>query len=402
MNTNLRCVNLDWLEVFAYEPINRPHTADYYRECGFFVRERDYGTRVYAEMFVLEDKHGDPFLEIRRRPKSDLTTGGILAPNSSHLRLVNRYCYHQHAAIIMKDFLLNYGYQDYRLSRVDIAYDFVVFDSGDMPEKFIERYMRGVYSKINQANIHSHGKDNWGGRIWNSIKWGAPKSQISTKMYNKSLELRQTKDKPYIRQAWFECNLIADPHDPLRVDGHGEPITPEVWRIEFSISSAVKGWYTIEEKGKAGHYHSYKNNLDCYEDRDKLWRVWASLAEHYFHFKYYNGGLRKDRCPDKQLFRLLEPAMVYHVEKLASDRPASSELQRLIKMLIHYRESQYDEKVRESIDILLQKLQDEQIREDGGSNFTREQILAMQLAISAKTKPLSFFDLVIDNIDDIF
>lgn len=402
MDNSLRCVNLDWLEVFCYEPVGEPHTADYFRSCGLFVRERDYGTRVYAQMFVIEDQFGDPFCEIRRAPKSDLTNGGILAPNATHIRLVNRYCYHQHAAQLMKDFLARHNYTDIRISRVDIALDFVMFDSGDLPEKFLERFMKGRYCKINQANIHSHGRDGWGSRVWNSVSWGNAKSQIGTKFYNKSLELRQVKDKPYIRQAWFTTKLISDPQDPLRIERDGTPITPEVWRVEFSISSSVKGWYTIEKNGVQKNFHSYRNNLDCYTDRQKLWTVWASLADHYFHFKYYQEDARKDRCPDKKLFDLLTPCEVYHVERLNSSTPASSELQQLLKMLRHYRMQQLDVEVQSSIDLLIQKLEDEFIREDGGSGFTRAQIRAMQIAIAAKYSPLSWFDFIETNFDDIF
>ena len=65
-----RCINLDWLEVFCLEPDpHQPLDANYYRAQGFFVEERDYGTRIYHEMFtVLID--GQPFIEVRRRPKT--------------------------------------------------------------------------------------------------------------------------------------------------------------------------------------------------------------------------------------------------------------------------------------------------------------------------------------------
>ena len=44
-----RCVNIDWLEVYVEEANDRfPCNADYYREHGYSVREREYGTRQYA------------------------------------------------------------------------------------------------------------------------------------------------------------------------------------------------------------------------------------------------------------------------------------------------------------------------------------------------------------------
>lgn len=63
-----RCVNLDWLEVHAYEPSNDPHDANYFRRAGLDVSERGYGTRVYREMFTVCDPVGNPFVEVRRNP----------------------------------------------------------------------------------------------------------------------------------------------------------------------------------------------------------------------------------------------------------------------------------------------------------------------------------------------
>ena len=63
-----RCVNVDWLEIYAQEDnMHYPMNADYFRGCGYFVTEREYGTRVYAEMFTIQDEHGNGWIEVRRR-----------------------------------------------------------------------------------------------------------------------------------------------------------------------------------------------------------------------------------------------------------------------------------------------------------------------------------------------
>ena len=43
----MRCVNIDWLEVYVFEPLLSPITADVYRQKGIRVVERDYGTKIY-------------------------------------------------------------------------------------------------------------------------------------------------------------------------------------------------------------------------------------------------------------------------------------------------------------------------------------------------------------------
>ena len=86
--TVTRCVNLDWLEVACLEPKSEPRNLWFWQKAGFEVHQRDYGTRVFGEVLTLYDTHGEPFLEIRRAPKTS-----ILIPEYCTLRLVNRYCY---------------------------------------------------------------------------------------------------------------------------------------------------------------------------------------------------------------------------------------------------------------------------------------------------------------------
>ena len=326
-----RCINLDWLEVFCFE-IGEPHDADFFRRAGFVVDEREYGTRIYNQMFTLMGEDGHPLLEVRRSPKS------LLMPQqATHLRLVNRSCYFDNAADVMAQFIDRYDYTFQRISRVDICLDFVRFDDNTLPRVFMQRYMRGKFSKINQANIRAHGSDNWTGRVWNSVSWGSPSSMIGTKFYNKTLELYDPKTdsfgKPYIRHAWFNAGLI-DNIDRCTLDG----VEQEIWRVEFSIKSSVKRWSVIELDGKSKHYQSLHNTLDCYDCKDKLLTMFAALQQHYFHFKRYVMGQRKDRCPDRRLFNfniaqtLVKPE---HPETLSQRKP-DAQLLVLIKNLRNY------------------------------------------------------------------
>ena len=183
-----RCVNLDWLEVHAYEPILTSLNAHYYRAQGWIVEEREYGTRVYREMFVLIGRDNQPLLEIRRNPASQ-GLNGVHQANECHIRLTNRSCYFDDAASYLQSFLNNYGYYNVRISRVDVCLDFVSFDMGDDPAAFVRRYFKHKYSKINQGRISAHGDDTWSGLECNSLSWGSKMSDVSTKLYNKTMEL---------------------------------------------------------------------------------------------------------------------------------------------------------------------------------------------------------------------
>lgn len=390
-----RCVNLDWLEVTALEPIAEPHDAEYFRACGWVVIERDYGTRVWGQMFTLEGSDHLPFIEVRRAPKSE-----IIAANICHLRFVNRVCYFQNAASLMADFLVHFGYEFQRIARVDICMDFERFDSGDYPKDFMKRFMAGTYSKINQANISAHGSDEWAGRVWNSLSWGSPTSDIGTKFYNKTLELYDPVThqyaKPYIRQAWKEAGLIDDATQVTKTKQDGSTYTPDIWRLEFSIRSSVKNWFVMQLNGHEKERQSIRNTLDVYDSREKIMILFASLSEHYFHFKYvirrynfYKEGhtdgyaLRKDRCPDKVLFRWKAQTYIYKVakESVATSEKPDMTLARLLSQLKSFRDSTHETEIRRSAQIIIQYLEYRISHYDQTNPINRHDIKVLQKAL---------------------
>lgn len=375
----IRCVNLDWLEVFAFED-GEPHDANYFRRAGFIVDEREYGTRIYNQMFTLNDNNGHPLLEVRRSPKS------LLIPSqATHIRLVNRSCYLPDAADLMQQFLERYNYTFQRISRVDICLDLVRFDDNTLPRVFMQRYMRGKFSKINQANIHSHGTDRWTGRVWNSVSWGSPSSMVGTKFYNKTLELYDPKTdsygKPHIRQSWFDCGLI-DNIDRCTLNG----VQQEIWRVEFSIKSSVKRWYVMELDGKAKNYQSIHNTLDCYNSKEKLLMMFAALQHHYFHFKRYVMDQRKDRCPDRILFRFNIPQQIVkpeHPDNL-TERTPDSHLLMLIKQLRMYILTSDSTEARIKATDLLKILEKVQLRQEMSQSYNLEALTALQLLMQRR------------------
>lgn len=387
-----RCVNLDWLEVHCIEPYGDPHDAEYFRRVGLTVMERDYGTRVYKEMFTVNDAQGNPFVEVRRAPYS---TGyaGIHDERECHLRLVNAACYLDNAADLMQQFIDTYHYDCNRITRVDICLDFERFDEGDDPAVFLSRYLRQVYSKINQGNITAHGADRWNGQVWNSVSWGSPTSAIGTKFYNKTMELYDpatgTYRKPHIRYAWLKCGLIDDFHKVLKRKDDGW-YTPQIWRVEFSIRSSVKKWFAIELNGEAKHYQSIRNTLDMYDCRDKLLTLFASLQQHYFHFKHYDKEQRKDRCPDKVLFRWNGMQVTYKVGRddtlsiLGEGAKQSRPYDTLLKKLRLYQQEKPQKDIVEACQVIIRAIEGDMLRSDLRNPFSYYELLALQRALSMK------------------
>lgn len=387
-----RCVNLDWLEVHCFEPSNDPHDATYFRRAGLEVVEREYGTRVYKEMFTISDRRGNPFVEVRRNPYSQ-GFQGVHAAEECHLRLVNAACYYDDAALRLQNFMDTYGYTFNRIARVDICLDFEKFDEGDDPAKFLSRYLRQVYSKINQGNITAHGTDRWDGQLWNSVSWGSPSSAIGTKFYNKTQELYDptsgTFKKPHIRYAWLQCGLIDDFHKVLKKTEDGW-YQPQIWRIEFSIRSSVKKWFTIELNGKEKNYQSIRNTLDMYDCREKLVTLFAALQQHYFHFKHYEHGKRKDRCDDKVLFNWKGVQITYKVGRddissiLGDGAKKAKPYDTLLRKLLEFRQGQVKHDVLNACDIIIKVLEGDILRSDVRNPFNWQELLVLQQTLSRK------------------
>lgn len=332
-------------------------------------------------MFTLRDHYGENLIEIRRDPSSTTELRGIHSPNECHIRLCNRSCYFNQAAIYLRDFLNRHGYTDTRISRIDICYDFTKFDYGDYPDKFLQRYMTGKYAKINQAEIRAYGRDRWDSRVWSSVSWGSMRSQVSTKFYNKSKELREGKDKPYIRQAWFEAGIVDNPITCTKGDDK-----PDVWRIEFSIRSPRRGWYTINPDGNDNKYHSYPNNLDIYRDRESIWLIFLSLQEHYFNFRHYVKDRRKYDCDRKKLFNTDEQSEFYKLEHPATARQTREHSNKvLLNKLQLYLDSVYDGKKRTQIEAVINLLKNDTILEYTAYHFTKEELQRLRLMIGGHT-----------------
>lgn len=264
-----RVIVIDWLEVFAQEPTNLD--INYFTDQGYQVEMRPYGTPQYAEVLTIYENK-QPFCEIRRKPYSLKRDGGIFEIGDCHIRLANSVLYGIKPIDRLRAFLAAHGYRYKSISRIDIACDFNSFDNDRSVQNFINMYMQGKISKVNQNRMSAHGSDWWTGRNVNSLKWGADSSPNTTKLYNKSLELRQTGEKKiYIRKYWEDAGLNNN---------------RDVWRIEFSLTSQFQTLYN-RKKGEL-----IKKDLSDYDTPERLLYQFFVLFHRYFDFRYVQYGSR--------------------------------------------------------------------------------------------------------------
>lgn len=346
-----RCINIDWLEVFCKQQI--PLTPDYLRKLGFHVEVREYGTPQYKQMYTI---YGDqtkayPLYEVRREPYSIKENGGIFEKNDCHIRLSNYECYRPNCVQKLQEFFLRFGLEPQSITRIDLCLDVLHCDDGKDMGEFIHDYILEKYYKVHIARINphgpevngsffnAHGKEAMYKREYNSIKWGSPTSAISVKIYNKTQEMAEVKNKPYILQQWRAAGLIdeADINQAAKLQAVRYNIAKltkglnfakdkakireklneqkekaieikenlkKVWRIEFSLKSTIKGF--VREIGNSEENKKeimYSLNLNNIQKKSHLLFTFMALAKRYLNFKKVemtrNGTpKRKDRCAD--------------------------------------------------------------------------------------------------------
>lgn len=342
----IKCINLDWLSVYCLEPKGCVMNAAYYKKLGWSVEEREYGTPQYREKFTLMNgRH--PFLEIERNPYSLKQNGGIFEPESCHIRLANRTLYQPNPVQQLTNFIIKYGYEYKGISRVDVCCDLTIFDNGMKPQDLVNKYMKDKIWKVHQSKIDAHssdGDDSWRipihlgahgretktGRTWNSLKWGSPKSALSTKLYNKTLELETNTGKFYIKDAWVKSGLCElqkvryEYRNPktkeIEIRSKQISVVPgtainqeipieeakkiDVWRVEFSMNSEGRKWIDL------GDNHIVDLSLNAFDNLDSLAATFFTCSEWLFCFiyaKWITQGStrmkeRTNRCKKLQLF----------------------------------------------------------------------------------------------------
>lgn len=297
-----RCINLDWLEVFCEEDPHFPLTAENLRKLGWVVEQRAYGTPMYAEMYTLY-RGNTAVMEVRRNPYQKKSEGGIFADGACHVRYCNRTCYGVSPVQEMRNFIERSRLLFKSISRVDICMDFLRFEdnAGTSPHTFIINYLNGHLIKVGQNKLRAVSRENdvlqkgddvsFAGRICgignrvNSLKWGGKKCPVSTKLYNKSLEMKEVKRKDYIIDQWVAAGMVER---KLTTDAKGvsreilihDGKEVDVWRLEYSIKL---GGATFVETTQ-GEIIDF--SLSAIESRDKLLSMFCALSNRFFDIRY--------------------------------------------------------------------------------------------------------------------
>lgn len=273
------CINVDWLQVFCHDDNVFDLDGIYNRKGDFQFIKQEFSSRHFKEIWHVVDCDGDDYAVVQRKPCSSILSG-----DAAIIQLCNRELYRPMMASRFVIFLKEHGFRYKSISRLDLCYDCNNLANGMSFPSFIKGIMASKFLKNNQSKVkwHFDSMANVGKPMeCNSASFGSRSSAVSVKMYNKTMELKEVKNKPYIVECWRYNGLDVD---------------KDVWRIEFSIKSEA----ATAVKTMSGEI--FKLNLSLLEFQEQVESVFFGYAGKYFDFKKNDGTKNKSRMQSLPIF----------------------------------------------------------------------------------------------------
>lgn len=269
-------LQVDWLQ------LNIRNTGNGFKlHPDFELVDLNKPNSIFAKLYEWRYK-GEKIGLLQAEPHS-----AIIDKNTLILQVENKLLYNSGIGVIMQNYLACNNWEFKGFTRLDIAFDFNHFKDGLHPQEFIKQFLSGQVRKTDKTKISTVAEsgEHEGLHLlqYEYIRFGSGKSDLTYYLYNKSKELLDVKDKPYIREKWLKSGLKN---------------VFDVWRLEFRIRGNQKmivDTFTGESKTLR------EFGLDLLQPKS-LETLFFSLAEKYFDFRYHTHQANVSRLPRIELF----------------------------------------------------------------------------------------------------
>lgn len=277
------CISVDWFEVCCYGNAIEEGIVVANGQRYRIVDEQKH-TRVFKKLYKVIHR-GLEYFYIQQEPISSALKRGLTL-----VKVANRVLYSEKYISLLLDLLKALHLQYKGVSRLDIAYDCNYFHGGRSPKRFIHDYIckpleqkGGIYLANVKKHVTFFEKSISSNTRYSYIKFGMGTGGRSAYIYDKSVELREVKDKPWIRKMWADNGLIDN--DNIHV-----------WRSEISIKAQGKQLLNLDTGELFALHPSF---LDTYEKICKLFHFYAAKA---FDFRINQGQKNRRNFPPLRLF----------------------------------------------------------------------------------------------------
>lgn len=283
------CVSIDWLSLFCR--CSRGGWAECDRYTGeiggalpYKYEVQTYGTRHYKHL-VKVSYLSEEICEVQYESCSP----NVMPEDSVIVKFHNRLLYSNDLWNIVDKFLADHELTVQNISRIDICADFNEFRKYNCVQfiaDFLSSKLRHKGRGLGGAYFNHYSKRVGGFSVsrldYTGLSFGSRSSDARVYMYNKTLELKVEKDKPYIRDFWLRAGL---------------DVKSDVWRLEVSLKSGAMKFKDKKSKSEISC------NLGTFENDADMMKIFHTYRVKLFSFVLNRAGITNiTREPVIQLF----------------------------------------------------------------------------------------------------
>lgn len=314
-------LSIDYLQLYCKRVVNTTAVE-------FTTITKPYQTKQFKviEEYIFQN---ELFATVAHTP-----TSPIIPAHTHIVKISNRELYHPDLAHRVGEFLTKNGFEVLGITRIDLALDFQEFANKIDPPRMIDRFMKSKYLKVGRGKYHLIGEQKHA-HTYDYLRFGSKTSPINIYLYNKSKEMKQVKEKPYIRDGWRAREFKED---------------TDVWRLEVSI----KGSATKIVDLQTGEL--FNISLDILSNREHMSDVFYSLASIHFEFRHNDGQRNKNRMKAVNLLGGREQR--YQLVKLPEQTNTTRADKILLKNIFQYDQERrvHEKKVKEALETIREHL----------------------------------------------
>lgn len=231
------------------------------------LKRREYGTQLWQCVYDMYNE-GYELATICRAPRSS-----SIPANAITIKLSNRMLYQQGWVYMLEEIMsmLNVSYKG--ITRLDICCDLNELNNGMQVDDFLMQYfthapfcaghiVRNGSRKIAiQASRNKNGATSITG-----MRWGSSRSDVGVYCYNKTLEMLEVKEKPWIVETWKQNGLISS-------------IDESRWNA-LGVDDKIKDEEKRKKKADRVKAEAIESGLSLDYVNKSVWRFEISIKSH--------------------------------------------------------------------------------------------------------------------------
>lgn len=313
-------ISLDWMQFYCERSPWAIPSAFTTTKGNYEVEKQSYSTNLWLDVYIIKHR-GREFATLCCNPRNS-----GMPERGCTLKLANRVLYSHEWLSESKQMMAEMGLRYKGITRVDVAYDCNVLAGGRSVPSFLMQYFSHapyceghiIRSGSRKVTINAT-RSNKGSVEISAMRWGSKGSDIGAYAYNKSLELREVKDKPWIRETWEKAGLIdafneaewtkLSEKEKQRKIEQGDVqsyIENPVWRFEISIKAHGKDLLNIDTG------ELFKLDISYFEQQNAVENLFYTYAAKVFDFRMSTG---------QTTIRNYPPLKIFEISKEVTERP---------------------------------------------------------------------------------